>query len=115
MKEKMIEIGKELKILRDKNGYTQEQVGCYLDLDQSMIAKIESGTRSIGISELSKLANLYGCEMNNLINCSITTPLALAYRATNVEKEDLEAIARIKKIVFNLRFMEKIISESNND
>lgn len=115
MKETTIELGKELKLLREKNGYTQDQVGCYLDLDQSMIAKIENGTRTIGVSELSKIANLYGCEASTFINCITCTPLALAYRASNVKKEDLEAIARIKKIALNLRFMERIISGENND
>ena len=115
MKGTTMELGKELKLLRDKNGYTQEQVGCYLGLDQSMIAKIENGTRAIGISELSKLSNLYGCEVRSLINRVTCTPLALAYRASNIEKEDLEAIARIKKIALNLRFMERIIDEENHD
>ena len=106
----MEEMCKKLKELRDKNGYTQEQVANYLNVDQSMIAKIENGTRNIGVSELSKLASLYGCELGVLLGEGECNPLSLAYRATNVQKEDLEAIAAIKKVALNLRFMKKVLN-----
>lgn len=114
-KNKTALMGKRLKELREKNGYTQQQTANYLGLDQSYIAKIEKGERVINIGMLQKLADLFGCELNEVIDkTNNLKPIALAYRATNISKEDLEAIANIKKIALNIRSMEKIL-RSNSD
>ena len=95
---------KDLKELREKNGFTQEQIAAYLGLDQSLIAKYESGDRHIKLIHINKLSALYGCDilddnskeikMNNAISKSLST-------------EDLVSLSEINKISLNLKMMDK--------
>ena len=91
-----------LKELREKNELTQAEVALYLGVDQSLIAKMESGERNVSVSQLELLSSLYGYDIIKNDNSNI---VKIAYRAKNVSN-DLVKIARIKKIALNLRFME---------
>lgn len=50
-------IGKKLRILRRRNGLTQEQVANDLDKPQSYISKIESGEKSLHLYEVFPYAD----------------------------------------------------------
>ena len=95
---------KDLKELREKNGFTQEQIAAYLGLDQSLIAKYESGDRHIKLIHINKLSVLYGCDilddnskeikMNNAISKTLST-------------DDLVSLSEINKISLNLKMMDQ--------
>lgn len=108
-----MKIGNKLKELREKSGYTQNQVANYLDVDQTTISKIEKEERNISMGMLIKLANLYGCGIKDFTKSDEHNPIALAFRANNIDLEDMEAIARLKKIVLNIRLMDQIVEERN--
>ena len=50
-----------LKQLRKESKITQEQLANYLDVDQSMITKLENGTRNLSVTLIEKICNLFGC------------------------------------------------------
>ena len=50
-----------LKQLRKESKITQEQLAEYLNVDQSMITKLENGTRSLSVGMIEKICNLFGC------------------------------------------------------
>ena len=54
----LIDIGKRIKSLRKDANLTQSKVAEFLSLDQSMIAKIERGDRSISSDVIEKLSYL---------------------------------------------------------
>jgi len=93
-----------LKELREKNNLTQAEVSKYLNVDQSLIAKIESGERNISVSQLEMLSALYGYD---LIRNDKSKPISIAYRAKDISN-DLNVISSIKRISLNLRFMENL-------
>ena len=57
----LIDIGKRIKGLRKDANLTQNKVAEFLSLDQSMIAKIERGERSISSDVIEKLSYLFCC------------------------------------------------------
>lgn len=96
---------KDLKELREKNGFTQEQIATYLGLDQSLIAKYESGDRHIKLIHINKLSALYGCDILD----DDSKEIKMAFRSSkDLTSEDLVSLAEIKKIALNLRNMEEI-------
>lgn len=101
-----------LKQLRKESKITQEQLANYLDVDQTMIAKLENGTRSLNISLIEKICNLFGCSDAYLMGEDDEyIPLNFAFRANGMQTEDLESIAAVNKIVMNLRYMNEMLGE----
>ena len=93
-----------LKKLRIENNLTQKEVADYLDVDQSLIAKIENGERNSQTSQIEKLSDLYGYD---ILNDKKQDAIKIAFRAGNISS-DLDSIAKIKRIALNLMFMEDI-------
>ena len=92
--EKNIEMGKRLKELRTSQNINQSSIANYLGIDQSTLAKIESGKRSSRDYVIGKTDKY--------------TPLNFAFRSKKVSVEDLEAIAVINKIVLNIEFLDNL-------
>lgn len=101
-----------LKQLRKESRITQEQLAKYLNVDQSMITKLENGTRKLNITLIEKLCNLFGCSEEYLIGeDDFYIPLNFAFRSNGIQAEDLEVIASINKIIMNIRYMNQIKGE----
>lgn len=101
-----------LRQLRKESKITQEQLAKYLDLDQTMITKMENGTRSLSVSLIEKICSLFGCSDAYLMGeDDVYIPLNFAFRANGIQTEDLESIAVINKIAMNLRYMNEMIGE----
>lgn len=101
-----------LRQLRKESKITQEQLAKYLDVDQTMITKMENGTRSLSVSLIGKICSLFGCSDAYLMGeDDVYIPLNFAFRANGIQTEDLESIAVINKIAMNLRYMNEMIGE----
>jgi len=110
-------IGSKVKKMREVAGINQEQIARFLNIDQSMISKCESGERQFQIDQLEQLCNLFGCSLMDLVNQeSDIKPLKFAFRANSIQDKDFVAIAEVQKIVMNLSEMryllEGVTSES---
>lgn len=108
-------VGRNIKRLRKQNGLTQEQLARYSHIDQTTISKIESGQRSIGVSALEKLCDLFFCSLDDILNEpeNLTSPKAVAFRADGLSQEDLPAVAAIGRIVRNLEEITSLEEECN--
>lgn len=101
--------GQRMKKLRMESKLTQAQIADYLQVDQSLVTKLENGTRNMNVELLEKLCNLYGCTESYLLGEDDTyIPLNFAFRASNIQTEDLESIAMMNKIAGNLRYMDSL-------
>lgn len=91
---------------------TQDALAKYLNCKREYIAYYETGQRSIPSSQLIKLANLF-C-MNEYDFYEEGSPnkninIAFAFRADELNSQDLESIAQFKKIVRNYINMKKVL------
>jgi transcriptional regulator with XRE-family HTH domain len=106
-------IGTNIRKYRELQDLNQQQLADYLNVTRELISLIESGKRDISIDNLTKLANLFGIELSELIeedNEVQDVNLALAYR-TNDSNIDLESIASFKRIVLNYMKLESLKDE----
>jgi transcriptional regulator with XRE-family HTH domain len=101
-----------LKQLRKESKITQEQLAKYLGVDQTMITKLENGTRSLNVLLIEKICNLFGCSDTYLLGeDDVYIPLNFAFRSNGIQTEDLESIAVINKIAMNIRYMNEMIGD----
>ena len=95
-------IGKNIIDYRTKLGYTQDHIASYLGTERSIISKYESNEREISMPYLNKLGDLFGIELEDLIeenSAKKNASLAFAFRSDGMIVEDMESIASFQKIV----------------
>lgn len=107
--------GRHFKEIREYNGYTQEQIARYLDVDRTLITKFEKGERSLSMMALDKAARLFGCETETIIYGKEYIPLAVAYRAKDLELDDMEVIAKVQQMALNLRRIKKCLRSEEEE
>lgn len=103
-------IGNNIKILRDNMGFSQSTIARFLNVDQSLISKVEKGERSLSTDMLEKLACLFGISIDAIESNSIeTSNLSFAFRASDLSAEDLETISAINRIALNSEYMAELL------
>lgn len=110
MNSKINRIGENIKTLREQSGFTQSNLAKYLQVDQSLISKIEKNERPVTSDMLEKLSALFGVTTDSFNGESIpTNRISFALRANEINEDDLEAISSINRIALNLNFMTRLL------
>lgn len=112
MEEKMV-VGRNLKALREANGYTQEQVANFLGIGRSAYANYEAGERETPIEVMERASELFGCELALLFDedeQAVRNMLVCAFRADNLSVNDMKEVAAFKNIVLNYLKMERLMA-----
>ncbi|HUW06984.1 MAG TPA: helix-turn-helix transcriptional regulator [Williamwhitmania sp.] len=110
-------IGSNVKKYRAAQGFTQDNLAGFLDVSREMISFYETGKRPIPVTALDKLADLFGVDMEELLEESTTvanTNLAFAFRSDSLAEEDVLSIAEFKRIVLNYLKMKTITNAAGN-
>ena len=63
----LIELGKRIKRLRQKKGYTQTDLAVHLDMNRGHLSDVERGKREVGIITLQIIARGLDTTMANLL------------------------------------------------
>ena len=112
MEEKMV-VGRNLKALREANGYTQEQVANFLGIGRSAYANYEAGERETPMEVMERASELFGCELALLFDedeQAVKNMLVCAFRADNLSVNDLQEVEAFKNIVLNYMKMERLMA-----
>ena len=107
-------IGRNMKALREANGYTQEQVSDYLGIKRSAYANYEAGERESPLEVLQKAADLFGCELSLLFEkdeTAVHNMLVCAFRADDLSPDDMREVATFKSVVLNYLKMERLLGK----
>lgn len=110
-------IGVNVHKYRAAQGYTQEQLANLLGVTREQISNYEKGIRNIPVTSLNKLADLFGVELEELLEENSTvadTNLAFAFRSQSITDTDIKSIAEFKRIVFNYLKMKNILDAVSN-
>ena len=103
-------IGNNIKTLRDGMGFNQSTIAHFLNVDQSMISKVEKGERNLSADMLEKLACLFGISIDTIEGSTIeASSLSFAFRASELSAEDLEAISAINRVALNSEYMAELL------
>jgi transcriptional regulator with XRE-family HTH domain len=63
----LVEIGKRVRLLRQRKGWTQIDMAVALDMNRGHISDIEQGKREVGIITLQVIARGLGTTMSELL------------------------------------------------
>ncbi len=99
-----MEIGQILKAFREKNNFSQEVVASFLGIKRELLSYYENDSREPSVEVLEKLADLYGAELADFFETDqnhINTNVAFAFRAANINSDDLKQLAQFRKVVKN--------------
>lgn len=108
-------LGSRIKYLRKKHNFTQREVGDFLDISQSQLAKVESNDRSLKLTKLLKLCDLFNVSEEYLLyGESDSDKNKIAFRKDN-KSIDLETLAQMNRIVNNLKYMKDLYKEHYED
>lgn len=103
--------GKNLKIWREKLGYSQDILAAYLGISRTNISYYEIGDREIPIKYLEKISELFGIEPDLFFEEDMSlheAEMAFAFRKEdNLSVGTLKNFARFKKIVRNYLMMDR--------
>lgn len=105
-------VGKNLKLFREANKFSQEQVSAFLNIGRSAYSMYESGERETPLNVLEKASNLFGCDLKLLFeeDCSIVNEsLLCAFRVDELKDSDLPIIANFQEIVKSYLKMNRML------
>jgi len=104
-------LGSRLKFLRNKHNFTQKEVGDFLNISQSQLAKVECDERNLKLTKLLKLCDLYNVSEEFLLYGKGDNDInKLTFRKDN-NSINLETIAQMNRIINNLKFMKNLYRE----
>lgn len=106
----MMTIGNRIKGYRKQSGFSQESLARFLGVDQTLISRVESGERALGVESLEKLAALFGVELSAFEQADAPAPsMTFAFRANDLSNEDMEVLCAIHRIALNAQMLAKLL------
>ncbi len=109
-------VGSKLKSIRENSKLTQSQIAEFLNIDQSLVSKIEKGERSISSDMLEKLATLFCYSIFDIVSKdTVEKKIDISFRTNLIENSDLIKLATINRIVLNQFEMDKFFEGDIND
>lgn len=109
-------LSENLRLLRMRMKYTQQQVADFLKISQPAYVKYENGATDVSMENLERLAGLFGVSEYDLLENSVEqmqVQTAFAFRK-NGENVNLEQIAQFQKIVNNYIEMTNELEKHNH-
>ena len=108
-------IGKNMKALREHNGFSQDSLANYLGIKRESISYFETGSRAIPIEIMEKLCDLYGIDLADIFETDDNKRrdvVTCAFRTSHINEQDLPAIAKLKKVVKNYLKINNLLKEA---
>ena len=109
-----IEVGERLKKLIADSNYTQEQIADYLGINQEQLSKIENGNRNLNLNLLDKISLLYNCSHEYILLESDEYDIPKIIFKNMENFVDLNLVAKMNKIMENLKFLREKIWKNRN-
>lgn len=101
-------LAENIRALRKKLGYTQEQIADYLGVSAAAVTQYETGARVVPSTSVSKLALLFNIDEYELYQDEPQQQQllsAFAFRANELQSNDLKSVSEFKKIVLNYFYL----------
>ncbi len=109
--ESTLSVAGNLLALRQRHGLTQESLANYLGVARPTISYYETGERNVPLEHLEKLANFFGIDTYDLLEENTENQqsmVAFAFRADELNSEDMNGIAAFRKVVRNYLKMKEV-------
>ena len=107
----------KIRIMREKNKLSQEEVAEKLNMSPSGYAKIERGETKLYLEKLEQIAQVFNIDMTDLINnkniCFLINENSQS--SSNYYNSDDTLIIENEKLKISLSFQEKIIEQQKSE
>lgn len=107
-------LGDNIRAYRGNINLTQQELSDYLECDRVSLSYYETGERQPSIDILLKMSDIFGVELDDLLNESsdvLKENLSLAFRKEGMSSKNLNEIASFKKIIKNYIKMNRLATE----
>lgn len=105
------QIGKNIKLFREKIGVSQEDVAYYCGIKREVLSYYENEKREVSLLHLEKISEYLNVDIETFLEenpSEIQPDLALAFRADELTASDREHIVYFKRIIKNYLKMKTI-------
>lgn len=105
-------LGKNIRVLRERAGYSIINLAKFMNIEPGDIEKIEEGELTLTTDMLERLAVLFAVTTEKLgsIDC-INTDLSVAFRGHGCGLKEMKAIYAVNKIALNSEFMSDLLKK----
>lgn len=101
-----MKISEKIKELRKNFGLNQEELARYLEVDQTLISRIESDERNATLGMLRRLSELFACPLESLLDENMMPEvIKVPFRSKDATPNDLCTLSKANKIILNLKEM----------
>ena len=97
-------VGKNLKYLRTKFDFTQEEISNKLGIERGAYANYESGSREMPYPSFEKVCDIYGVELSSLFEEDVAKAeesFVCSFRIEGIQDSDNQEVSMFKNIVQN--------------
>jgi len=97
-------VARNIRILRESNHLTSEQMAGYLGIKRAAYANYENALRNVPLDVLQKASDIFGCPLSTFFEEDVNEVKSVfqcAFRVDNLPVEDLREIARFKSVAMN--------------
>lgn len=104
-------IGSNIKKIRERLGYTQDDLANYLNVPRPTISYIETGERECSFDHLERLSVLFNMDLADLLEedeNAQTLNCVFAFRTNELTPTDLDSIADFQLVVKNYMKMKNL-------
>lgn len=111
MSKGLVNAGIKLKMIREKQGFTQKAIASFLGINKKLLSGFEEGKNTLSVGEIEKLTTLFGTDIF-LARSGVDKikTITLPFKANKITEEELEGIYRVNKIAMNSDFMAKLLN-----
>lgn len=96
-------VGQNIRTIRHRNGWSQEEVANRLGISIPAFSKIETGVTDINLSRLEQIANIYGVNLVQLLSLdavdAVTVPSTLSLAEKKIFDREMEIANLQRKVI----------------
>lgn len=104
-------VGKNIRSLREKAGFTQSNLAQYMGVDESFITRIEAGEDNLSANQLEKFATLFCITTDKLEEPCAFSNFSVAFKKNKLTVKEMEAVAAVNRIALNAEFLSSLLSK----
>lgn len=92
------EIASNLKYLRERKDFSVKEISAALGITERAYYNYEKGVRDPSLKMLIKIANVYGCSLDDLVsnNVDVTKDTTISFESLRIDNNQIKRISRTK-------------------
>lgn len=109
-----MDVHNKIKMIREQNNLSQEEVAGQLNMSPSGYAKIERGETKLYLDKLEQIAQIFNVDVIDLINNDKNICVLInenSSSSSNYYNSDNELILENEKLKLSLSFQEKLLEQ----